>query len=112
MARHDYLFSDGDVRNYLDRARHALVQEIDQLPPDRITRTDLDALVHYFVERYILTTPVLDEQHITVDQEEVQIDVSQDPQRLVVNRSRPFYLTGTRIIHYVPFTGNADLFQR
>lgn len=111
MARHDYLFSDGDTRNYLDPARHALVKEIDQLPPDRITGTDLDALVNYFIEKYTFTTPVLDEAHITVDQQEVQIDVSQDPQRLLLDRSRPFYLTGTRITHYVPFAGDADLFQ-
>ena len=111
MARHGYLFSDGDTRTYLDRARHALAQEIDQLSPDRITGTDLDALINYFIETYTLTTPALDEQHITVDQQETKIDVSQDQQRLILDRSRPFYLTGTRITHYVPFTGDQDLFQ-
>lgn len=111
MARHDYLFSDGDTRTYLDHARRDLTSEIDQLQPDRITGTDLDALINYFVEKYTITTPTLDEQHITVDQEETQIDVSQDPQRLLLDRSRPFYLTGTRITHYVPFTGNTDLFH-
>lgn len=107
---HGYLFSTSDTRTYLDRARHALVQEIDQLPPETITGTDINALTNYFIDKYTLTTPVLDEAHITVDQHETKIDVSQDPQRLLLDRSRPFYITGTRVTHYVPFTGDADLF--
>jgi len=110
MARHDYLFSDSDTRSYLDHARQTLAHEIDQLTPDTITGTDLDTLIKYFIEKYALTTPVLDETNITVQQEEVQIDVSQDQQRLILDRSRPFYLTGTRVTHYAPFTGDADLF--
>jgi len=110
---HGYLFSDGDTRTYLGHARHALTSEIDQLPPDRITSTDPDALVNYFVEKYTLTTPVLDEARITVDQQEAQIDISGDPQRFAyfINPGKPTYITGTRVTHYVPFTGDADLFK-
>jgi hypothetical protein len=114
MAHDDgYLFSDGDTRTYLDHARHALSQDIDQLPPDRIISTELDALVNYFVEKYTLTTPILDEARITVDQQEVQIDISGDPQRIAyfLNPGKPTYITGTRVTHYIPFTGDADLFQ-
>jgi hypothetical protein len=106
-----HLFSDHELRSYLERSRHALITEIDQLPADTIVGTDIDALTTYFVEKYTLTTPVLDEQHISVDQVEMQIDVSQDPRRMILDRSRPFYITGTRVTHYVPFTGNADLFS-
>jgi hypothetical protein len=113
MARPSYLFSTGDTRTYLDHARQTLTSEIDQLPPDRITSSDPDALVNYFVEKYTLTTPVLDEQHITVDQQEVQVDISGDPQRIAyfINPGKPTYITGTRVTHYVPFSGHADLFK-
>jgi hypothetical protein len=110
MAR-SQLFSDLELRMYLERLRQALVTEIDQLQPDTITGTDIDELTRYLVEKYAVSTPVLDEQNITVEQVESKIDVSQDPQRLILDRSRPFHITATRVTHYVPFCGDSSLFM-
>jgi hypothetical protein len=39
------------------------------------------------------------------------MDVSQDWRRAMWDRTRPFHITGTRITFYVPFEGDAALFQ-
>ena len=43
--------------------------------------------------------------------EEVQVDVSGDRQRAIFDRSRPFYMPGFRVTHYVPFRGDTDLLK-
>jgi len=107
----DYLFSDAPLREYLDRRKQGIINEIDQLPPEMITGTDIEELTRYVVEKHTLTTQVLDEQGITVDQHETKIDVSKDPWRMIMDRSRPFYVAGTRVTHYVPFNGDTELFH-
>lgn len=40
-----------------------------------------------------------------------QVDVSQDPLRVIFDRDCPFYLTGTEIAFHVPFGGKENLFR-
>lgn len=109
--RQDYLFSDGGLRDYLDRAHQQLLAEIDGLSPDTVIQTDTEELTNYVIAKYTVTIPTIEDERITVDQQETKIDISQDPTRLLIDRSRPFYITGTRVTYHVPFTGNADLFR-
>lgn len=111
MRENPYLFSSGQLRDYLETAIRDLIREIESLPPERITSTDENQLHAYLTEKYSITTPVLDETHINVDQEDAQIDVSHDPTRLIIDRTRPLYISGTIVTHYVPFTGNPDVFR-
>ena len=46
-----------------------------------------------------------------MDYGDAQIDVSGDFRRAIFDRSEPFYITGTRVTFYVPFTGDSKLFH-
>ena len=46
-----------------------------------------------------------------MDYSDAQIDVSRDFRRVVFDRNTPFYIPGTRVTFYVPFTGDSDLFH-
>ena len=68
-----------------------------------------DQLADELVDEFRLDPPVLREAEIQASQEETQVDVSQDPMRHILDRSRPFYLAGTQVSFHVPFDGNPAL---
>lgn len=113
MSESEYLFSSRELREYLEIALRNLVEEIDSLPSVRIVTTSEDELAVELIEKYSVTTPVLDESRITVDQAHTKIDISNDPTRIVyhLNPGRRTYIDGTVYTHYVPFRGNADVFR-
>ncbi|MCP9836558.1 hypothetical protein KBY84_03495 [Cyanobium sp. N.Huapi 1H5] len=88
-----------------------MVAEIEKVDPDRLLNTSVDDLALYFSEKYKIDVPVLDEENLTVDQREKQIDVSRDRNRHISDRSRPFYITGSEIEVEIPFTGEAEAFK-
>ncbi|MEA5414619.1 hypothetical protein [Synechococcus sp. BA-132 BA5] len=88
-----------------------MVAEIEKVDPDRLLNTSVDDLALYFSENYKIDVPVLDEENLTVDQREKQIDVSRDRNRYISDRSRPFYITGSEIEVEIPFTGEAEAFK-
>lgn len=112
MRESEHLFSSRQLREYLDIALRNLVEEIDSLPSTRVLTTSEDELAAHLIEKYSVTTPVLDETRITVDQAHTKIDISNDPTRIAyhLNPGRPTYIDGTVYTHYVPFRGNADVF--
>lgn len=110
-GRHDYLFSNVDWFTVQQNQQERMLTEIDEMNGNRLLNTSADDLCTYFVEKYRIDVPVLQEDAIVVDQHEVQIDVSHDPRRAIMDRSRPFYVAGTAIEITVPFTGEAEAFR-
>lgn len=68
-------------------------------------------VVKRLVDEFDISVPVLHEDRMELTEEEVDIDVSRDPNRPFVDRSRPFYIKGLRITVHVPFTGDGGLFE-
>jgi len=54
---------------------------------------------------------LLKEDAIETDQREATVDVSQDQQRIIFDRSQPFYMKGTEISFFVPYEGDGNLFE-
>lgn len=106
-----HLFSKGHIHEYLNHRQQQLIEEINALTPDTIINTNPEALTNYCIEKYTLTLPTLAHEHVTVEQAEIRVDISQDPQRRITDRSRPFYVPGTRVTYHLPYTGDADLFH-
>lgn len=104
------LFVDHDLLEHIRSWERQMYGEIDSLSSDYLLGTNVDALCDYFEEKYKLTVPIVKSEAAEADQSEAQIDVSQDRMRFISNRSRPFYITGTAIIFYVPFEGDSELF--
>jgi hypothetical protein len=105
------MFSDYDLREDMASRREAISKEIESLKPDYFLNANSEDLSRYFEDKYRYQSPVLKMEETCFDQEEVDIDVSQDFNRGILDRGRPFYVKGTSITFIVPFEGDANLFR-
>lgn len=110
MAREDYLFTGPDWHSVDRHQRQQMAAEIEQINADRLLNTSVEDLAIYFAKKYEIDVPLLDTENLVVDQREKQIDVSRDPRRMILDRSRPFYITGNEIEVEIPFTGDSGAF--
>ena len=111
MAREDYLFTGSDWHAVDRHQRQQMIAEIEKVDADRLLNTSADDLANYFAEKFKINVPVLDVPNLVVDQREKQIDVSRDSMRMIMDRSRPFYITGIEIEVEIPFSGEAEAFK-
>jgi len=109
----DPLFSrKGYLRNFLEHHKVKLKKEVESYRPDYILNVSEEDFCQYLISKYSLESPKIYEDKIYVyDQKEVDIDVSKDPKRVILDRSRPFYIKGIQVIIAIPFEGNGELFQ-
>lgn len=108
----DYLFCSGDLRATLDTQANALRQEVDSLEENRLLHTAPADLANYLVKKYRVEPVVIaSRDQWTSDQQEVQIDVRNDPFRMVRDRSRPALVSGQRIEIFIPFDGDANVLR-
>lgn len=110
----DYLFHRKGDWISLDQSLTAtLGQEVNGYDGDRFLNTDPDKLRDYFTSKFTLDLPVIDDNEVSVDQRETEIDVSRGSGAFGygLGRHGPTYVTGTEYEFHIPFTGNADLFH-
>jgi hypothetical protein len=105
------LFFQHTLYDVLRAQEQAMFKEIDSIEGNRLLNTSIDDLCDYFEQRYKIEALRLREDEITVDQNEVPVDVSRDPGRAIFDRSRPFYLKGTKVSFFIPFDGEKDCFK-
>ena len=107
----NYLFSQFDMHLLLEEQRKAVRKEVASIDENRLLNTSVEDLCAYFVDKYQFHPPVLLEDQIKVDQEETKIDVSNDFNRFISDPSRPFYVSGIKVILEVPYEGDASFFR-
>jgi hypothetical protein len=103
----DLLFNEYDLRELLERQRPNVKAAVDNIPESRLLRESEEALVEEIRAASVLERLELSEDEISVEREEVKIDVSQDRYRVIHDRSRPFHVDGLRVIYYLPYRGDA-----
>lgn len=111
MSRSAYLFAKCDLQAVLQARERQMQEEITHMEDNEILSTSEATLSDFIEEKYRLTVPHLKTLSITQDPREVQIDVSRDPNRMIYDRSQPFFLTGLEVSFHVPFVGDAQLFD-
>ena len=111
VPRADYLFNESDLRGALEAYEKRMHDEIDSIDGDEFLNTSPEDLAEHFIDDFRINVPVLDEAAISVDQGEAKVDVSRDTPRMVWDRSRPFYITGTRLTFFIPYEGDRELFK-
>ena len=111
MRDSKHLFVDHDLRGVLENQFLAMEKEVDSINDDKLLNTSVSDMVNYLEEKYKVEFLELDRNGITVDQKEIEVDVSQDRNRYISDRSGPFYVKGTSNIFYVPFSGDENLFK-
>jgi hypothetical protein len=100
-------FSLRDILLHREEVELKLI--IERLDENRLLNASVTDLVDYFFnELQIIPIQVFTEK-IAVDQKEINIDVSQDQNRLIMDRSVPFYIKGTQIIYFLPYHGDMNL---
>lgn len=107
----DLLFNDNDLHAVLKVHLKKMDQEIDAIEGNQLLNTSITDLCDYFEEKYWINSLNLLEDHVTIDQKEIPVDVSGDRRRDIRDRSRPFNIPGTEVTYFVPFEGDAELFK-
>lgn len=104
------LFSRVSIFDVLRRQQQALKTKTEQLDASVIESFSEQELVKGLATEFKLEMPVLEEDKVTISHREVNIDVSQDPMRMIWDRSRPFNIKGTEITFHIPFKGDPQMF--
>ena len=107
----EYLFQEGELHEYLPRQNGLMVHEVDSLEPDYILNTDVEELTKHIAGKFTVNLPTLKVEDIYMNDEEVDIDVSQDPYRDIRDRSRPWSVKGTRLTFAIPCEGDQQFFK-
>lgn len=110
-ARGDYLFSAYDLHDVLSRREQTMLEEIETIEGNSLLNSSADDLCDFFEQKYHLEVPRLNEDKISIQPREAQVDVSRDHSRAIFDRSRPFYITGTAVTFFIPFEGDPELFK-
>lgn len=107
----ELLFNKSNLSLVIGNQEAQVSNEIDAFDSNQLLNTPVDDLVKYFFEKYKINPINILTEKISVAQSETKIDVSRDSSRAIFDRSRPFYISGTRITFYVPFEGDKELFN-
>ena len=105
------LFNDYDLYAVLEQQTNKVKAQVDQVTVDRLLNANPQELENALVTDLQISPLNLLESDITVQQQEAKVDVSQDFNRAIFDRSKPFYIDGIRVSYYVPFTGDVTLFK-
>jgi hypothetical protein len=109
---HELLSSKGDTFSAVLGPEQVVGKRIQSILLDKILNASEHDLVQAVVDEFTLNVPVLRDEDIYIaDSGETQFDVRNDPMRLVMDKSRPYYVPATRTIIAVPFTGDAGFFH-
>lgn len=105
------LFSQGELAEFLEQRKSSLKKEVENYDADYILNVSEEDFCQYLISKYTLLTPLIykDKSYI-YEHKEVDVDVSNDPMRVIFDRSRPFYIKGVQIVIAVPFEGDTELF--
>ena len=105
------LFHAYNLRRTIENQGQKLDEEINSLKESEVLNTSQEDMVKYLTEKWRINPLEINESEIQMDYGDAQIDVSGDTRRVFFDRSGPFYITGTQVKFYVPFTGDSVLFK-
>ena len=105
------LFRSYDLGRTIDNQEQGLANEVNSMSENEVLNTSQEDMIKYLVDKWGINPLVIDESGTHMNYGDSQIDVSGDIRRAIFDRSGPFYITGTRVTFYVPFTGDSELFK-
>jgi len=104
------LFSKVSILDVIQNQKHQIKNKILSLDSNYVLATSEADLVAWLVAEFKIELPTIDESRIHIDYDEKKIDVSQQPMRFIMDRSRPFYVAGTQLTFIIPFDGDGSWF--
>lgn len=111
MAEGQPLFSQFEIRDILQVRERSMYSEIESVDTQRLLNLNPETLVDYFVEKYMVAAPVLQESEIEVADEETKINMGRHPNARLFGETGDFYVPGVKITYFVPFEGDPNIFR-
>lgn len=110
-SREDLLFYKYDLRLVIEQQDERLKEEIGGYDRNYLLNTSSEDLCDYLENKYRIDAVVLHKDKIHIKNSgDADIDVSNDYNRMIFEREKPFYIKGTSITFSVPFEGDRELF--
>lgn len=103
------LFSEFDLDDWLRGRREQAVAIVNGIQEAQFLISTDEQIVANLLANCVTTPITLHEDRQQFEQKETSVDVSQDRNRFINERSRPFLIPGTEVQISVPFTGDASL---
>jgi hypothetical protein len=106
------LFSGHPLSTVLEVRRSEALEAAQSVPPEQLADPALFARALGTVrDRFTLAPLELELDRVYFTDREIQVDVSRDPDRRIMNRRQPFHRPGTEVTYHVPFRGERWLFD-
>lgn len=105
----NYLFENKPLRGEL-QSYHANIQyTINNWKDLSAINRDIEDSITKFMEEVQIDIPHIDEDSITVENEDVKLDVSGEAGRDTERHRGPLFFSGTKYIFHIPFQGNPQI---
>lgn len=106
------LFNKVDIYSVLENEKSKIKEKVYSLDADYFLNTSETDLIEWLIDELRLEVPIiLYEEIYALEPEESKVDVSRDPMRFITDRSKPFYVTGSKTVIVIPFEGDAVFFD-
>ncbi len=103
------LFSTYDLSKAISDQRKLVEEEVDKLPENQFMRLTDQELIDFFRSKYEIIPLEIFEEQRSMEIDDTHVDVSQDFNRHIRNRSRIFNIKGIHVNIIIPFSGETDL---
>jgi hypothetical protein len=110
MESENFLFAQEDLRDIFSAQLKTAEKNIDAIPSAQLRGTSTDGLIEHIASQIYIEPLAIYEERMTLDQQEVQIDVQGWPRRNTF-RDGPCMVPGIRLIISLPFSGDSKLWK-
>jgi hypothetical protein len=112
MMKRENLFSKIDMFSVIEHQKQQASKRVQAVDSNQLLTATEDEIVEQIVNEFRIEVPVMQDDKIYVcEHGETNVDVSRDPNRFIRDRSRSFYVNGTKTVIALPFEGDAELFK-
>src|SRR5271167_4021219 len=108
----EFLFHKHEIFGIVQGQTEAVKKRIQSIPANTLLNASEHDLIQAIVEESRLNVPLIKDEEIHIAYSgEAQVDVSRDPMRMIIDRSKPFHTPGNKTVIAVPFEGDAGFFR-
>ena len=109
--RKNYLFSEEELENFLNNRLREVSTKVGSIPKDQFLATPEEDIVGHIYSIMKVEPLTLYEDSKELEQQEIKIDVSNDPFRNPFRDRGPIYVNGVRVIISIPYSGDSVLWK-
>lgn len=106
------LFTEESLSKQLDSREAEVSSSVEEIPREEFSAADDQSLIDHIVSGLFVEPIVLQKDENWMEQKEAKVDASDDFIRRLNSGGRgPIHVTGTRVVIFIPFTGEEWIFK-